>query len=334
MPAEWAPHRACWIAWPWDASLWEDDLPAVQHAWLDLLAGISTPGDGPAEHLEVLVPDAAHETACRTALSARGLTARLHRIGYGDIWTRDTAPLFLKHADGSHLAASFAFNGWGGRYLLGADADVSQAIATWSGHRTLRHELVLEGGSVDVDGDGTCLTTRQCLLHPNRNPGVDQQTLEATLRDWLGVEHVIWLGDGLRNDHTDGHIDTIARFVGPHTVMAMVPQASDPNHHALRVILDDLTAARDAHGRRLEVIGVPSPGAVTDPEGQLLPASYVNFYIANHAVCVPVYGLPTDDEVLTIVQDVFPTRQVVPVYARDILLGGGAMHCITQQEPL
>jgi agmatine deiminase len=336
MPAEWAPHRACWLAWPFDGELWEDGLLPAQQAWLDLAAGIAdvaTPeGARREEALEVLVPTA-HLEACRAALASRGLHARLHELPYGDIWMRDTAPLFLTGEAGV-LAASFTFNGWGGRYLLAADPEVSQAVAGWSGHPTLRSELVLEGGSVEVDGEGTCLTTRQCLLNPNRNPGLDQATIEAALREWLGVDRVIWLGDGLLNDHTDGHIDTVARFVAPGVVIAMHPAGpDDPNREALEQLLTDLRAATDARGRPLEVVTVPSPGAVLDEDGELLAASYVNFYIANGTVCVPVYDLPADEVVLSTLQSLFPTRRIVPVPARTILTGGGAMHCITQQEP-
>jgi agmatine deiminase len=336
-PAEWAPHRACWLAWPFDGELWEEGLAPAQQAWLDLAAGIADI-DSPAaerrpEALEVLVPDAASAADCRAALAGRGLTARLHTLPYGDIWMRDTAPLFLSGPAGV-LAASFAFNGWGGRYLLAADPEVSQCVAAWSGHPTLRSPVVLEGGSVEVDGEGTCLTTRQCLLNPNRNPHLGQADLERLLDGWLGADRVIWLGDGLLNDHTDGHIDTVARFVAPGVVLAMHPSGpDDPNRDILERLLAELRAATDARGRRLEVVTVPSPGAILDPAGKLLAASYVNFYIANGTICAPVYDVANDDLALATLQTLFPTRRIVPVPARTILTGGGAMHCITQQEP-
>ncbi len=330
-PAEWAPHRACWLAWPSHEDLWEEGLPEVQRAFVELCRGIAD-GD---EALEILVPDAEAERACRAALEDAGLKARLHRIPFGDIWMRDIAPLFVVDGKGELAAASFHFNGWGGKYVLEGDDAVSEAVAATRGVRTFRADFVLEGGSVELDGEGTCLTTRQCLLNPNRNPHLDQAALEALLRDWLGVTSFIWLGDGLLNDHTDGHIDTIARFVAPGVVLAMEPSGDDdPNREVLEAILRDLEAATDARGRRLTVRRVPSPGRVEGPDGEILAASYVNFYLANRSVVVPIYDRPQDAEALRVIGDLFPGRRVFGVDAREVLLGGGAFHCITQQEPL
>ncbi len=187
---------------------------------------------------------------------------------------------------------------------------------------------MLEGGSVEVDGAGLLLTTRQCLQNPNRNPGLDPERLEAELSRWLGAERILWLGDGLANDHTDGHVDTLARFVRPGVVVCMRPEPDDPNREAL------LAIHRDLESMRLDVAVVPSPGRVLTGEGDLMPASYVNFYIANRTVVVPQYGVPADEPALEAIASLFPDRRVAGVSARAILEGGGAFHCITQQLPL
>ena len=201
-------------------------------------------------------------------------------------------------------------------------------MACLAGGRSFALPFVLEGGAVDVDGEGRVLTTRQCLLNPNRNGPVGAPTVEGWLRDALGVEQVLWLDDGLLNDHTDGHVDTVVRFVRPGVVVAMEPRSDDdPNRDALRALL------RDAAAHGLEVVRVPSPGRVVDAEGRVMPASYVNFYVSNAAVVVPTYGVPSDDEAVERVGALFPGRRAVGVDARAILTGGGAFHCITQQQP-
>jgi len=194
---------------------------------------------------------------------------------------------------------------------------------------------ILEGGSVEVDGEGTCLTTRQCLLNPNRNPGMSQGAIEAGLRNALGVERILWLDEGLRNDHTDGHVDTIARFVAPGVVVCMAPQgAGDPNAAVLERIARDLAAFTDARGRRLEVVRLPSPGDVRDEDDQVIAASYVNFYIGNRSVAVPVYGRSSDARALERIAACFPGRRTVAIEATALVAGGGgALHCITQQMP-
>jgi agmatine deiminase len=262
-----------------------------------------------------------------------GLPARFHRIPFGDIWLRDTAPVFVSGADGV-AAVSFGFNGWGGKYVLPGDDLVSARVALAARMRAFTVPWVLEGGSVEVDGDGTCLTTRQCLLNPNRNPGMAAGEIEKGLRDALGLESVLWLGDGLRNDHTDGHVDTIARFVAPGTAVCMrASGGNDPNADVLAAIARGLASFRDARGRRLAVVEIPSPGPVLDDEGDVMPASYVNFYIGNRSVVVPAYGTRHDDEALKALEPLFPGRRLVPVSAKELLAGGGAWHCITQQEP-
>ncbi len=335
-PAEWDPHEAVWLAWPSHHDLWGDALGKVRSdftAFASAIADVDPMTGRPrGERLEVLVPGAANEALAKAALG--GLGARFHRIPFGDIWLRDTAPVFLTGDGGARASASFAFNGWGGKYVLPHDDGVSSRIAESAGFPAFRFPWVLEGGSVEVDGEGTCLTTRQCLLHPNRNPGMTREAIEARLRDALGVTTVLWLGEGLRNDHTDGHVDTLARFVAPGRVVCMREDGNaDPNRGALRQVARDLASFRDGMGRRLDVVEIPSPGLVLDPQSEVMPASYVNFYIANTTVTVPAYGAPNDEAARASVARLFPTRRVLSIPARDLLEGGGAFHCITQQVP-
>jgi len=328
MPGEWSQHAATWLAWPSHADLWRDELAGARKSFVRLVEAIAQ-----GERAEVLVPDESQERLASAALPKRDV--RLHRVPFGDIWLRDTAPLFVVGPGGETAAVRFAFNGWGGKYVLENDDDVAARVSERSAcGRSFTIPFVLEGGAVDVDGDGSVLTTRQCLLNPNRNPGATQADVERALVDALGVEKVLWLGDGLINDHTDGHVDTVARFVRPGVLVAMEPRSGDdPNRDALRALLREASAMVDARGRRLEVLTVPSPGRVVDCDGRVLPASYVNFYVANRSVIVPTYGSPFDDEAVERIGGLFPGRRTSGVDARAVLTGGGAFHCITQQQP-
>lgn len=334
-PAEWESHSACWLAWPRGKALWGSYLHNTRAAFVALCAAIANPGNPSArrESLHVLVPDADEERAARAALV--GLPVNFHRAPYGDIWLRDTAPIFVTRPDGAVATVRFGFNGWGGKYCFEHDDQVAARIAALSDMPSFSVPWILEGGSIDVDGEGTCLTTRQCLLNPNRNPTLDQHAIEAGLRDTLGVDRILWLDRGLRNDHTDGHVDTIARFVGPGVVVCMEPEAGgDPNRAVLEMIAQDLASFSDARGRRLSVVRIPSPGLVRDEEGEVIPASYVNFYIGNGAVIVPTYGLPQDRRAVDGIAACFPDRHVVGIPATAVVAGGGgAFHCITQQVP-
>ena len=331
-PAEWSRHSACWLAWPSDADLWMENLAPAQGAFAELARGIAR-----SERVELLVPTADDEATARAALA--GAEVRVHRVSFGDIWLRDTAPIFLKHAgeggtEGALAAVRFGFNGWGGKYVLDHDDEVATRIAEISGLPTYVAPFVLEGGSVDLDGEGTCLTTRQCLLNPNRNPGSSQADLERGLGDMLGTTHVLWLDEGLANDHTDGHIDNIARFVASGVVVCMAPSGDDdPNRAVLDRIAAQLGAMSDARGRKLEVVRVPSPGRVTDDDGKVVPASHVNFYLSNDGVFVPTYGTASASDAVAAIGRLFPTRRVQGIDARAILSGGGAFHCISQQVP-
>lgn len=328
-PAEWDAHSAVWSAWPSDAELWLENLEFARAEVTAFFKAIADSGRG--EKLKILAAGDEAVASAKAALGSFG--ADVIPAAFGDIWFRDIAPIFVK--DGTQLhAACFKFNGWGGKYVLPGDDQVAAFIAKKTGVPATFNDWVLEGGSLDVDGQGTALTTRQCLLNENRNPHLSQADIEARLRASLGIEKLIWLGDGLANDHTDGHIDNVARFVAPGVVVCMEPTgADDPNRAALTAVIADLKAARDAAGRKLEVVTVPSPGRVEDDGGEIIPASPMNFYIGNTAVVVPLYGSPTDDAAVAAIGKLFPGRRTVGLRARHVITGGGSFHCITQQEP-
>lgn len=334
-PAEWEPHSACWLAWPSHRDLWLAQLEAVQSEFVDLCQAIAQ-----SEKLEILVLDEASEKIARDRLG--NLPVSLHRIPFGDIWMRDIAPIFTVGSVGSigsertQLAAlNFIWNGWGEKYLLEHDDQVAERITKSLDVHTFSFPWILEGGAVEVDGQGTCLTTRQCLLNQNRNPHMSQAEIEAGLCGALGVEKILWLDRGLLNDHTDGHIDTIARFVAPGVVVCMYVQDSDdPNSEVFAEIATQLSAFTDARGQKLEVIEIPSPGLVLDPDGEIMPASYLNFYIANDHVVVPIYGSKYDEKAVEAIAACFPQHKTIGLSAKHILLGGGAFHCITQQQPV
>jgi agmatine deiminase len=347
-PAEWEPHDACWLAWPSAADLWQDNLPSAQTAFVGLAAAIADTDPATArargETVHVLVPDEAREAEARGALA--GVDARFHRVPFGDIWLRDTAPIFVvsdsnpTHPAAGRVAASvFGFNGWGGKYVLPGDDAVAGRVAEISGLSARRFRWVLEGGSVEVDGEGTCLTTRQCLLNPNRNqPGEtrlpDPVEIEQRLAEALGVDKVLWLSRGLANDHTDGHIDTLVRFVAPGVVVCMeAREAGDPNAEVLRALLHELEGMVDAKGRALRAVRIPSPGRIVSAGGDVMPASYANYYVGNRTVVVPTYGSRWDEEAVSAIGSLFPGRRTSGIDARAILTGGGAFHCITQQQP-
>jgi agmatine deiminase len=325
---EWAPQKAMWTAWPANAGQWNGDLEAPRRDVAALVRALSG-----ANLVRLLVNGAEAEASARAAL---GDLAEIVQARYGDIWLRDTGPIFARASDGA-VALRFKTNAWGGKFDLPDDATVGEDIARLAGVPVLSFDFVLEGGAVDRDGEGTILATRQTLLNPNRN-GWSKAEAEAALEEGLGAKTVIWIGEGLKNDHTDGHIDNIARFVGPGRVACQSPSGpDDPNAETLAEISLTLEQATDAHGRKLEVIRVPGPGLYRNALGEIAPASHLNFVIANGVVVMPVYGTPTQDEALEALQAVFPDRSVIGVPSRGLLgagdAGGGSFHCITQQEP-
>lgn len=340
-PAEWEPHTACWTAWPSHTDLWKEDLIPTQRAFVEMCRAIADPdpvgGSLRGERLNILVMPDQIDVATRRLGFLEPTT--YHQIPFGDIWLRDTGPIFTRASDGAKRANRFVFNGWGGKYRLPHDRLVAGRIArAWETFhpegRILKHPWVFEGGAVDVDGCGTGLTTEQCLLHPNRNPRFDKRMLESCLREALGIERLLWITRGLVNDHTDGHVDNIARFVQPGVVLCMESRSlDDPNREILKEVRKCLQTFRDANGQRLHLIAIPSPGRIEDTGGRVMPASYLNFYIGNRVVVMPTFGSPHDDKAGHMLAACFEGRTVVGIEARTMLTGGGAFHCITQQEP-
>lgn len=335
-PAEWEKHEAVWLAWPSHARLWGDTLQEAQREFVALceaIADVDPATELPrGERLEVLLRSPRDEPEASIALD--GLGVRFQKQAYGDIWVRDTLPVFLRDQGGDIGSTRFVFNGWGGKYRLEGDGDLATRVQTIVGGPKFAMPFVCEGGAIDVDGEGTVLTTKQCLLNPNRNPQTDQRAIERVLGEALGVKKVIWLERGLLNDHTDGHVDTLARFVAPGVVVCMVPTGyDDPNAEVLQDVLRALESVVDAKGRGLQVVKMPSPGRVVNEEGEIMPASYTNFYIANTTVIVPTYGTQWDDAAVEALVPLFPSHKVIGLSAKTILEGGGAFHCITQQQP-
>jgi agmatine deiminase len=329
VPAEWAPQVAIWTAWPADASEWNDDLASPRGDVAALVKALSE-----SNKVYVLVNG---EEAAETAQVALGSTAELVSAKYGDIWLRDTGPIFA-HRGNDRVALRFQTNSWGGKYDLPDDSTVGDRVADLAGVAIDRFDFVLEGGAVDHDGQGTILATKQTLLNPNRN-GWTKEAAEAALGRAFGTKKVIWVDEGLLGDHTDGHIDNIARFVAPGRVVCQSPSGEDdPNADILNAIATKLESETDATGRKLEVIRIPGVGLYHNVLGGVSPASHMNFIIANGVVVVPVYGTPTQEAALAALQAVFPDRKVVGVSSRGLLgcgeAGGGSFHCITQQEPL
>lgn len=327
IPAEWSPHRAMWVGWPSHGELWEDNLAPAQAEVEALVRALAGPG---REQVRLLVgkPEALADARARF-----GGAANVEVVDgrFGDIWLRDTGPIF--DADG--IAHGFMFNGWGGKYELEHDDTVAGQIAGHAKAALKPHAFILEGGAVDHDGAGTILTTRQCVLNPNRNPGWDQAAAERALAEALGARKVLWLNQGLLNDHTDGHVDNLARFIAPGVVACPIAWGTkDPNAEAYDAAARDLAAMTDADGDALKVVRLPSPGLVLDEDEKPVPASHMNFLIADGAVIVPTYGDETAarlacEGLATVITD----REIIPLSSRAILSGGGSFHCITQQEP-
>ncbi|MFZ4070419.1 MAG: agmatine deiminase family protein [Caulobacterales bacterium] len=322
IPAEWSPQQAIWTAWPSDPMLWAEDLDQARDEVAAMVAAI-VEGDTPVRIL-------AHgKEAVASARKALGAGVTVFDEPFGDIWLRDTGPIFRT----ATKAAAFRFNGWGGKYVLDHDDTVAARIAAHAGAALSAYDIILEGGAIEMDGQGTLITTRQCLLNPNRNSGWTQTKAEAALAAALGVRKVIWLGDGMQNDHTDGHVDNLARFAAPGHVVCQAPfGADDPNTDVFAEIEALLRAAIDAAGAPLQVTAIPSPGRIEDEDGDAIPASHMNFIIANRAVVVPVYSGSGDDAVRALAP-LFPGRKVVGLSAHALLTGGGSFHCITQQQP-
>lgn len=320
MPPEWAPQDWIWIGFPHLAEEWPGWLEPAQVQMAAFASAVAESG----QQVRLLVRDEANEARARQLVSSKVV---LERRVYGDIWLRDTGPLVVREADGTRSARRFGFNGWGGKYLMPGDTAIGAEIARDAGLAITATRMILEGGAVDGDGTGLVATTEQCLLNPNRNPQMSRAEIEAELTQQLGFTRVLWLGNGLINDHTDGHVDNLARFVAPNRLV--VPQATgtdDPN----AAIYADAAARAEAAG--VEVVRIPSPGLMTR-DGVIEPASYVNFAITTHLVVVPTFGSPHDAEGVAAIAALFPDRETIGLPGETVLAGGGGFHCASQQMP-
>jgi agmatine deiminase len=316
-PPEWAPHAAVWIGFPSHPDLWEDDLKPAQAEVVAFARAVHADGRG-----ERVLLVAANEEAASTARAMAGDSAEIVVEPFGDIWLRDTAAIIA----GDGRARDFRFNGWGGKYDLPGDDSIGHRLAARRGIADEARDWILEGGAIDGDGTGLVVTTEQCLLNPNRNPELSRADIEARLAADLGYTKVIWLSEGLAHDHTDGHVDNLARFVAPGRLVIPEPADDDPN----ALVYEQ--AARDAAGHDVEIVRIPSPGRVLR-DGEIIPASYMNFYIGNASVVVPQYGAANDAAALAAIQALFPDRVAIGLHADAILTGGGSFHCISQQIP-
>ncbi|WP_295446389.1 agmatine deiminase family protein [Sphingorhabdus sp. EL138] len=322
MPAEWAPHESVWIGFPSSADAWGEPLHRAQQQIAAFANAVHASGRGERVHV---IAGSAEAAMIATDLVDSGVHVEQRIIG--DIWLRDTGCIIVQEGN-LRIARDFGFNGWGGRFDYPGDKSVGSDLAVAAGLDVTKADWILEGGSIDVDGNGLAATTIDCLLNPNRNPTLNKEAIEARLRDDLGIQRLLWLGDGLANDHTDGHIDNLARFVGVNHIL--IPQGAgqdDPNE----AVFEDARKRAEAFGCRVSLM--PSVGRFLQ-DGEAVPASYMNFYIGNAAIVVPIYGVQDDDAAIATLATLFPDRQIVGVMADAVLTGGGSFHCSSQQVPI
>jgi len=321
LPPEWHPQDWIWIGFPHDPVEWPGFLEAAQVQMAEFASAVAESGQG----VRLIVRDEANRARAASLVSAK---VALEVRRYGDVWLRDTGPLVVMDESGNRKAKRFGFNGWGGKYLMDGDQEIGAELAASAGLAVETCDWILEGGALDGDGTGLVATTEQCLLNPNRNPQLSRGDLEMRLARDLGYSRVLWLGEGLINDHTDGHVDNLARFVAPN-VLAL-PRATgkdDPN----AAIYADARARAEAIG--VTVREVPSPGRVESEGGRIEPASYMNFVVTSQLVVVPIYGTPHDADGVAAIAELFPGRETVGVMADAVLAGGGSFHCSSQQMP-
>jgi agmatine deiminase len=330
MPAEWERHQATWLSWPHNPETWPGCLEGAERALADAVVALA-PGE--IVHVNVRDPAARDALAARLAGRVGPERVRYHEIPTNDAWCRDHGAIFVR-AESVLVALDFRFNAWGGKYPpFDLDDAAGARMAAAIGVPCERIEMVLEGGSIEVNGQGTVLTTEQCLLNRNRNPAMSRLEIETALRRYLGVEQIVWLGDGIDGDDTDGHIDDITRFVAADRVVTAVEEdRGDVNHAPLAENVERLRAVRLPDGRRLEIVELPMPEPLVR-EGRRLPASYANFYVGNDVVLVPVFGCARDATAVEVLATCFPGRRMVPIDCRDVVVGLGTFHCLTQQVP-
>lgn len=330
MPPEWHPHSHCWMVWPCRAESWPFGLEHVRACFVKVVKAIAR-----FEPVKMIaLPEQVEEITrlCGTNIEFISLPAN-------DTWIRDTGPTFVIDGQGSIAGIDWQFNAWGENQEsltdYQQDAQLAQRILKYTQIRRYATPFILEGGAIDVDGEGTVLTSEECLLNPNRNPHLSRSDIEALLHQYLGTRQVIWLGQGLQDDETAGHIDNLASLVRPGVVVALTCHDSqDSNYVVLQDNLHRLRSATDAQGRKLEIIEIEQPSRRDNNNGLRLTLSYINFYIANGGIIMPTFADATDEIAIVTLTKVFPTHQVIPVYALDLFYGGGGIHCITQQQPI
>ena len=345
MPAEWEPHESTWLAWPHLRGDWPGKFEAIPWVYAEIVRNLAR-----HERVDLIVNDAGWERRARAVLEKAGAQSDaiadnicFHHWRTDRVWTRDSGCIFLRPpADyAALLALHFQFNAWAKYPNYKLDEKVGERMAKAASVRPVqpfiqKHRVVLEGGSIDVNGCGTLITTEECLLSTTqqRNPPMDRAAYEQLFADYFGVQSVIWLDSGIAGDDTHGHVDDITRFVAPNTVVTMIEQNEQSENYAtLHANLGRLKNARTSDGQKLEIVEIPLPRPVVF-EGRQLPASYANFYIANGAVLVPVFNDPNDRIALNSLAELFPTREIVPIYCGDLIWGFGALHCMTQQQPV
>jgi agmatine deiminase len=343
MPAEWEPHEATWLAWPRNRTDWPGKFQAIPWLYAEIVRLLAA-----RERVHLIVPDEKTQGRVAGILARAGV--HLDRVSFHAWptdrgWTRDSGPIFVRNSEGRIAITNWRFNAWAKYSDWQLDDQMPGRVTEmlglpeWQPEIVLadgrKHRLVLEGGSIDVNGEGVLLTTEECLLSDvqQRNPGVSREQLERAFYEYLGVNQVLWLNRGIAGDDTHGHVDDIARFVGPTTIVAAVePNTDDPNHKPLAENLVRLKDARTLGGKQFTIVELPIPRPVVF-RGQRLPASYANFYIANGLVLVPTFHDPNDRVALNILAEVFPDREVIGIHCVDLIWGLGALHCMTQQQP-
>jgi agmatine deiminase len=335
MPAEWEPHRGTWLSWPHKEASWPGKFHSVPGIFAKMVCALA---DREEVHINVAGP--AMEASVRSLVDDEGADAGnvfYHHNPTNDAWCRDHGPIFVQRPRGGRREQAIVdwnYNAWGGKYPpFDLDDVVPTRIGAELGLPVFEPGIVLEGGSIEVNGRGTLLTTEACLLNPNRNPQLDRDAIERYLRDYLGVVTILWLGDGIAGDDTDGHVDDLTRFVDEQTVVTVVEDdPADQNYEPLHANLERLRRMTDQDGQPLRVITLPMPRPLYH-QGQRLPASYANFYIANGVVLLPTYDPPRDEEALATLRSLFPDREIAGIDCTDLVWGLGACHCVTQQWP-
>ena len=336
MPGEWEQHSSTWMAWPHNADTWKlNDLREVENVYIEIIRILVT-----GEHINILIENKSSQIRLTSLLNASGLNTKkiyFHEILTNDVWIRDFGPNFIvrESSTGRQIAINrWQFNSWGEKYDWGKDNEAGEKIVRESKLTWFDPKIVLEGGAIDVNGKGTCLTTSSCLLNTNRNGGLSAEKMEKYLRSYLGIKKVVWLDGIIKGDDTDGHVDNLARFVNPSTIVYISEKdESDENYLALKGIEETLKNTRDLDGKPFVVIPLPMPRAIKE-NNFFLPASYANFYIGNNAVLVPAFNDSNDILAQRTLKTCFPQKKIVPIDSRILIKGQGGIHCITQQQPM